>query len=294
MIPHGFRPMLAVDHNKVSMQPKTLYMSEKLDGVRVLFFDGIAYSRALKPLPNRKLQELAKIHKKALEGCDGELISGSMYGPDVLQRSVSAAMSFHSQDPFKIYLFDKFEPNTYWVNRFKKLLTTELPDFVSVLGHYKVDSDNALAQFESEVLNRGGEGVMLRDADGMYKFGRSGTRYPELQKVKRFKDCEVKILDFAPLQHNENEPTIDDLGYTTRSTSKEGMVELDKLGSLHVELPNGVRFWVGGGFTEAQRVMYWRMREDIVGKQATIKYFRESADGVPLLPTFVAFRDDLV
>lgn len=43
-----------------------------------------------------------------------------------------------------------------------------------------------LDDFEADVLSRGAEGVMVRDAFGKYKFGRSASKNPELMKVKRF------------------------------------------------------------------------------------------------------------
>lgn len=290
MIPHGFRPLLAVNHDKVSAQPNALYASEKIDGVRVMFFDGTAYSRTIKPLPNRKLQAFAREHKKQLEGCDGELVSGSLYAKDVLQKSVSTAMSTNTEEPFKIFLFDRFIPNARWYDRYNTLSLLDGIDFVSVLPHYRVGIELELAEFEQEVLARGGEGVMLRDAAGLYKFGRSGTRLPELQKVKRFKDIEAVVIGFAPLEHNANDAHTDELGYTKRSTSKDGKVAREMLGSLQVRLPNGKEFWVGSGFSEADRYELWAARDWSLGKQVTIKYFKESPDGIPLLPTFRTFR----
>jgi DNA ligase-1 len=290
MIPHGFRPLLAVNSEKVRENPKSLYMSEKIDGVRILFFDGIAYSRSLKPLPNTKLQEFARANKKLLEGCDGELTSGSLYSQDVLQKSVSVAMSFYSDDPFEIHLFDRFIPNTPWLSRYESLQKVEKIEYVNILPHYEVKQDTDLDKFEQSVLALGGEGVMLRDANGLYKFGRSGVCWPELQKVKRFKDIEGVVIDVAPLRHNANEAELDELGYTKRSHNKDGMVELEALGSLKLRLTNGTTCWVGSGFTELQRYNLWATRDKLLGKLVTIKYFKESADGVPLLPVFRSFR----
>lgn len=294
MVPQNFRPLLAVNYEKVVEQPAHRYVSEKIDGVRVIFFDGTAYSRSLKPLPNSRLQLFARKHRKALEGCDGELVSGNLYARDVLQNSVSVAMSIFSDDPFRIYLFDRYIQHTPWYKRFSTLLNADLPSEALVLPHYEVHSEDDINKFEQNVLARGGEGVMVRDAEGLYKFGRSGVRQPQLQKVKRFKDTEVEIIGYAPLEHNDNEAEINELGYTSRSSSKEGKVTLEKLGSLHVRLPNNVSFWVGSGFTERQRDFFWNVRDDLLGQKATIKYFRESVDGVPLLPVFVAIRNDLV
>ena len=189
MIPSNMKPMLAINQDKVSIQPSTRYCSQKLDGVRVLFFGGIAYSRSLKPLPNKLLQKLAQDNAEVLEGCDGEVIAGpSITAEGVLQRTTSFCMSADSTDEFNVYLFDKYIPDTYWYKRFSELLDIEkyLPDGVKVLQHFFVRKRNSqppmpapcvnLEEFEMDVLDSGGEGVIVRDAFGFYKCGRSDRK----------------------------------------------------------------------------------------------------------------------
>ena len=57
-------------------------------------------------------------------------------------------------------------------------------DFVKCKG--KED----LEQFYSAVLAKGGEGVMLREPNSVYKIGRSTS----LRKYKPFLDAEVKVV----------------------------------------------------------------------------------------------------
>ncbi len=283
--------MLAVSSDKVKTQPMTQYCSEKLDGVRCVFFGGVAYSRSLKPLPNKVLQDLAKKYAMQLEGCDGEVIAGDLYAKDVLQRSVSFCMNDYKEDDFKIYLFDKFIPGTAWLTRFSTLHMINVPA-VEILEHYLVTSQEFLDEFEARVLSKGGEGVMVRDANAAYKCGRSGTKNPELQKVKRFTDDEFLVVGYTQFEHNANEAKTNELGRTSRSTSKEGKVAVDALGSLVCQLGGGKTFNVGTGFTEEQRTLLWTSRDSLVGKLAKVKYFHYSKDGVPLLPVFLDFRDE--
>ena len=297
MLPIGFKPMLAINYDDVKVQPQNLYMSEKIDGVRVLFFGGVAYSRSLKPLPNEQLQLLAQQYAEQLEGCDGEVIAGDLYAKDVLQQSVSFAMSANSVVDFKVYLFDRFDHinlDKGWLSRFKTLGTVvhESIPFVGVLPHFEANTPKAINDFESEVLARGGEGVMLRNAVGRYKCGRSATKSPELQKVKRFQDAEFIVIGYEQFYHNTNEATRNELGRTSRSTSKEGLVAVDTLGSLICSLGGDKTFNVGTGYTQEQRALLWASRDSLVGKQAKIKFFHYSSDGVPLLPVFLGFRDE--
>ena len=45
-------------------------------------------------------------------------------------------------------------------------------------------------------LNAGYEGLMLRDPNGIYKFGRSSVKENILLKVKEFMDDEAEIIAF--------------------------------------------------------------------------------------------------
>ena len=305
MLPVNFRPMLAINQDKVSKQPETIYASEKLDGIRVVFFGGIAYSRSLKPLPNKLIQGLASKYSKELEGADGEVIAGDLYAVDVLQRSTSFCMKADKVDDFHIYLFDRYHPELPWINRFISLTGINIPNvsvhehfFVRTKGSYEPPTDTPwvdLDVFEHQILERGGEGVMLRDVYAKYKCNRSGKICPELQKVKRFDSTEFKVIGYTQFETNENELLLDERGYAKRSTSKEGKVLLEKLGSLVLELPDGRTFSAGSGFTEEDRIGMWLVKDSLIGLSATIQHFGYSYDGIPLLPVFKSFRheDDL-
>lgn len=302
-IPEGFVPMLAVNMDKVKQQPATRYVSEKLDGIRCLFFGGVAYSRTLKPLPNKKLQALAKQYADVLESCDGEVIAGGdQYAVGVLQRSNSFCMKADNDDEFCVYLFDRYMPDMPWINRYMNICehVVGVPN-VKVLEHYFVREKDSyrtnymhyvdLDMFEQEVLAKGGEGCIVRDAFGKYKLGRSATKNPELQKVKRMDDEQFVVVGYSAFEINNNEKKLNELGYSKRSSSKEGKQEVDMLGSLTCYLDNGKTFNVGSGFTLQQRQEFWKIKEQLIGKLAKVQFFELSKDGIPLLPVFLDFRD---
>lgn len=304
-IPKDFVPMLAVNMQKVKQQPMSRYVSEKLDGIRCLFFGGVAYSRTLKPLPNKKLQALAKEYAQVLEGCDGEVIAGGdKYAVGVLQRSNSFCMKADNDDEFRVYLFDRYIPDMPWITRYMNICENifGVPN-VEVLHHYFVrdkdyypieDTDRVdLDMFEQSVLEKGGEGCIVRSTYGVYKFGRSASKNPELQKVKRFDDAEFKVVGYEQFETNQNELERDERGYAKRSTSKDGKVLVEQLGSLVCVLPDGRTFNVGSGFTLQQRKDLWENRGMLVGKLAKVQYFGYSPDGIPLLPVFLDFRAEI-
>lgn len=308
MLPEGFKPNLAISSDKVVLQPEVRFVSEKLDGIRVCFFGGVAYSRSLKPLPNKVIQDIAKLYADVLEGCDGEIIAGDKYAKDVLQRSNSFCMSDYKIDDFKIYLFDRFDakdPEKMFVNRYVSLfeIQKDFPKEVEILPHFKVKGDRKtffkdpnevdLAEFEQEILSKGGEGCIVRDAFGTYKFGRSGTKTPGIQKLKRFIDDEFLVVGYTQFESNQNEAKVNELGRTARSSSKEGKVLVEKLGSLILETKQGIRFNCGTGFTDEDRLALWEIKDTLDGKLAKVKFFHYSKDNVPLLPVFICFRNSI-
>jgi DNA ligase-1 len=299
-IPEGFKPQLAIEQTKVKTQPSSMYMSEKLDGIRCIVFGGIAYSRSLKPIPNKSIQAYVKHHWEMLDGMDGELIVGDKNAPDVFNQSTSGVMRQSGEPDFIFWVFDRFHPTQSWLERYTRLSQLyrddRLPVRVVLLQHYPVTDDACIDEFEAEMLAQGAEGVMLRDENARYKCGRSGTKNPELQKVKRFVDNEFEIIGWEPKYTNTNAAKTNELGRTERSTAKEGMVALDTMGSLILRTSKGDTFSCGSGMTDAIRVDLWERRETLMGQLAKVKYFDVGTGyNVPRFPIYIAIRhkDDL-
>ena len=64
------------------------------------------------------------------------------------------------------------------------------PPFVKIVEFVKCTGTEHLKEFSEKVLSKGGEGVMLRESQSLYKPGRSKS----LRKFKPFMDTEVKVL----------------------------------------------------------------------------------------------------
>lgn len=301
-IPEGFKPQLAIEHSKVKMAPKEMYMSEKLDGIRCIIFSGVAYSRSLKPIPNKSIQAYVKMHAEVLEGLDGELIVGDKNAPDVFNKSTSGVMRIEGEPDFTLWVFDQCNCHKLqiWYWRYIELDQVQtyggFPDRVKVLEHFQVYTELNIDEFEAKMLDQGAEGIMLRDAHGYYKHGRSGTKNPELQKVKRFVDAEFQIIGWEPKHHNSNEAKTNELGRTERSTAKDGMIALDTMGALILRTSKGDVFNCGSGMTDAIRQDLWNRREDLMGQLAKVKYFDVGTGyNVPRFPVLVGIRhkDDI-
>ena len=296
------KPMLAVAYSDTVVQPSFSLVSEKLDGIRCIFIDGVAYSRSMKPFPNTYLQEVAREYA-ALDMVDCEIIVGDKYDKAVLQNSMRFCMSKDRNDEFKIYAFDLIcgsEPfysrTQYLKERFEDCFSG-FPECAEYVDHFIISPEHMaeveLASYGENIVSLGGEGVMINDGNAPYHFGRKSTKNsPPLQKLKQFQDTEAVVVGYEQMLQNNNTPIINNLGYTERSSSKEGMVEKDALGSLIVEAFN-TTFHVGSGFTLKEREDLWEERENLVGRLAKVRYFKLNQYGVPSFPTFIGWRDRL-
>lgn len=305
MIPHGFKPLLAIEHSKVKTQPVNRMVSVKLDGIRCMIFGGVAYSRTLKKIPNKCIQQWAEDNAELLEGMDGELIVGDLYSPTVFNASTSGVMRIEGEPDFTFYVFDRYHPTERYVERYNQLESMYFdeggqeywPTHTELVQHTYIEGDdgpNGLNELEAQYLNLGAEGIMISDADATYKCGRSGTKNPELQKVKRFTDSEFEIVGWEPKYHNANEATTNELGRTARSTAKDGMVALETMGALRLKMADGTEFSCGSGFTDEIRTQLWEIRDTLAGCWAKVKYFDNGPSGyiVPRFPIFLGLRDE--
>ena len=66
----------------------------------------------------------------------------------------------------------------------------QLPSFAKTVEFVKCEGKEHLKQFNDAVLAKGGEGVMLREPQSLYKAGRSSS----LRKLKPFYDTEVMVI----------------------------------------------------------------------------------------------------
>ena len=280
-----FKPMLASPFDEPLLKFPVL-ASPKLDGVRAIVRDGVVLSRALKPIPNKWVQQ----RFSHLEHFDGELIVGASNHPDVLRTTTSGVMRVEGEPDVSFHVFDHVENHARLYTVRYDLLEEDTEINVFVVPQHELINTFELNAFEHEVLAEGYEGVMLRHPDAPYKFGRSTAREGYLLKVKRFHDDEFEIVGFEEEMFNANEATTSELGRTKRSSHKANKVPKGRLGALVLKYGD-TTFNCGTGFNDAERERIWAERESYLGKLAKIKYFAHGIKDVPKLPSFLGIRD---
>lgn len=292
------RPLLACNTpTNLNSLPYPLFASIKLDGIRAVIIGGTVYSRTLKPIKNRYIQNC--LGHAALNGLDGELIVGDPAASDCMRKTNSGVMSFDGEPDFKYYVFDIWNrPGVQYKDALESLcdkLFANHPN-IEVLQQYIVKTPNEVETIEKAALDDGHEGIILRRPDGTYKFGRSTAKEGYLFKLKRYLQEEAVVTGFEPLHHNDNDPITNALGYTQRSSAQGGKIDLPLLGALIVEGKfgeyNNVVFSIGTGFTLYEREMLWQNRAGLVGKIVTYKFFPTGSKDKPRHPVYISFRDE--
>ena len=281
-----FKPMLASPFDEALLKFPVL-ASPKLDGVRAIVRDGVVLSRALKPIPNKWVQQ----RFSHLEHFDGELIVGASNYPDVLRTTTSGVMRVEGEPDVSFHVFDHVENHARLYTVRYDLLEEDTEINVFVVPQHELMNTFELNAFEHEVLAEGYEGVMLRRPDAPYKFGRSTAREGYLLKVKRFHDDEFEIVGFEEEMFNANEATTSELGRTKRSSHKANKIPKGRLGALVLKYGD-TTFNCGTGFNDAERERIWAERDSHLGMLAKIKYFAHGIKDVPKLPSFLGIRDE--
>ncbi len=289
-----FKPILA--YSKTPNLEDIVYpciASPKLDGIRCIMADGVAFTRSMKRVPNKFIQqELAKLR---LHGPDGELMVKGGFN-----NVQSAVMSVHGEPDFYLNVFDDFWHVGGFVERLAiaAKVVEQHKGRLKLVEHVVCNNAKELQALWDKWVAEGHEGAMVRAPNGPYKRGRSTLKQGYLIKLKKWHDNEAVIIGFKEGEINTNEAYTGELGQTKRSTEKAGMVPSGTLGALCVDY-YGKNFDIGTGFgggvpgEDARvRAEIWSKQKEFLGKKVTFKFQELSSYGIPRFPVFLHFRDD--
>ena len=286
-----FKPLLACEVPLDDVK-FPVYVSTKLDGIRCLIIDGVAYSRSLKPIRNKFIQSI--IGKQEYNGLDGELIVGNVYDKDVFQKTTSGVMSEKGEPTFTFYVFDDFTNNEVdYSKRLERLLERNLygKDGIVTLHQELYTSKEQVDKLLQRELELGGEGLILRSPIGKYKYGRSTPKEQLSVKLKFFQQNEFEVIGFTERMHNANQAKINELGLQERSSHKDNLIPMNTLGSLILKYGDD-SFQMGTGFTDEQRQEIWDNRDKYLGKLASVRYMSVGLKDKPRVPSFIGWRDN--
>jgi DNA ligase-1 len=242
-----------------SVDPAHFLVSEKFDGVRAIW-DGEALRFRSGNAVNAPPWFIAKLPKQSLDGelwlARGkfETLSGFVRKTDPLDEEWRQIKYLIFELPGAAGRFDE---------RYERIRAivkqAAWPQLVAV-EQYRVSDRAELKRKFDAVIKAGGEGLMLHRANAPYVTGRSDV----LLKLKPLDDTEAIVVEHIP-----------------GKGKYAGM-----LGSLRVEAPDGKRFTIGTGFTDAVR-----RDPPPVGTTITYTYRGLTRTGVPRFASYWRVRE---
>ena len=133
--------------------------------------------------------------------------------------------------------------------------------WVQAVPQQRIANDAALQALLQSTVRAGGEGLMLHRGASLYRAGRSD----DLIKVKTHDDAEARVVAHLPGKGKH----------------------AGRLGALLVEMPNGQRFKLGTGLSDAEREA-----PPAIGSWVTYRFRGTHDSGLPRFASFVRVRTD--
>ncbi|MHB1036572.1 MAG: DNA ligase [Pirellulales bacterium] len=235
------------------------WMSEKLDGVRA-WWDGTRFLSRQGNVYHAPAWFTTGLPKTPL---DGEL----WLDRRAFQRTVSIVRRHDQSEHWRQITYVVFDaPAERGPFEDRQALVAETlresrPRYARVLQQDRCTGVRHLQTELARIESLGGEGLMLRKPGSRYEAGRSST----LLKVKSFHDAEAYVVEHLPGRGRH----------------------AGRLGAVVVELPNGLTFSVGTGFSDAERD-----NPPSIGSRITFRYQELTDRGIPRFPSFVRVRAD--
>ncbi len=253
-------PLLLAQAASNDIDPAPYLISEKFDGVRA-YWDGKTLRFRRGNRVNAPTWFIAKLPPQTL---DGELWLGRGRFEELSGMVRTEQPDGAAWQQIKYMIFElPGAPGTF-AERYQKIREiirdTNWPQ-LQVVEHFTLRGRAELQRKLDAIVREGGEGLMLHRADALYVTGRNDA----LLKLKPLLDTEAKVI-----------------GHIPGKGKFEGM-----LGALEVETPDGKRFRIGTGFTDAVR-----KNPPLVGALVTYRYRGLTKKGLPRFASFLRVRHE--
>lgn len=266
----------SVIQNKLSKDKESLglfYITEKFDGVRCIAFikNGSVqlFKRSGREITDAPeiTEELLNIFGNSEHVLDGELLITNSSGraEDAFRETMTIVGSKDKKIGLTYHVFDELTSVdrflTQDATRTYELRRNVLESLSGTLNkqphlrvvdylYYGNNIDEAY-RLRDEIVDRGGEGVMLNTADSIYQFKRTG----DLLKLKQLSENDGVIKG---VYEGEGENT-------------------GRLGGIQITYKDTI-INIGSGFSRDERIDYWAHPEKLIGKVASYKFTTESTD----------------
>jgi DNA ligase-1 len=288
----------------------------KIDGIRCYIDASHLWARSNQSIPNLELSR--SIPRVLPDGIDGELFCGNFRQTQSIVTSPGAIVEGSG---LTLHIFDWCQnTRTGYLDRISSIVpilrelcasgwvkSIDASTGLSVYSHptynFRITpllpvwiTDLAQLQaFYEKCLGLGHEGIILRCPLAHYKFGRATLAENSLLRLKPTHDRKAIILGVEEQLSNQNEAVLNELGRTSRSTAKAGLVPSGTLGSFYVmDIETEVKFNVGGGpgLTHIERSRLWQMRHELGGKVIEYRSLSYGVHEKPRHPQFLGLVEE--
>ncbi|AMM26894.1 DNA ligase [Variovorax sp. PAMC 28711] len=144
----------------------------------------------------------------------------------------------------------------------RKLLPITSAPWLLPVAQQRATSHAELQALLDKTVKLGGEGLMLHRGNSMYR----GERSAALLKFKPYDDAEARVVAMVPGKGRHD----------------------GRMGALWVESPEGRRFKLGSGFSDAER-----NNPPAIGSWVTYRYNGTNPGGLPRFARFLRVRPDI-
>jgi DNA ligase-1 len=253
-------PLLLAERYRGGIDVSTYWISEKLDGVRAVWDGRVLRFRSgnLVPAPQWFLDGLPA------EALDGELwlARGRFDELSAIVRRREPVDEEWRRVRFMVFEMPGAAGSfTERVARMQVVAAAAQRPWLMAVPQFRLADDAALRKKLGEIVRAGGEGLMLHRADAAYETGRSAT----LLKLTPWLDAEATVVGHLPGKGKH----------------------AGKVGALRMEMPDGRRFSLGSGLSDALR-----REPPPVGTLVTYRYRELTPGGMPRFPRYLRVRDN--
>ena len=253
-----FEPMLAFEFGKYENLLFTVrtFIQPKLDGVRCYLNDGQLTTRSGKSITSCPHLELPFF------GLDGELYSHDLKHDFNKIISLTRKIELtpeeirESAEKIQYWVYDyPYASSRVFSQRYEmlKLDFENFPDSFKLVPAYEITSKEEMTKYHEQFISMGYEGSIIRLDLGGYENKRS----KQLLKYKDWQDAEWEIIDVLEGTGN-----------------RAGCANM-----LVIKLDSGVICKPTMTGTEEFMRKVWLDKQNVIGKQATIKFFGYTEDG---------------
>jgi len=252
------------------------YVQPKLDGVRCLVKKVNAntlhfMSRGGKNYDTMQRHPIVKILLDYMK--EGDVLDGEIYKHGwSLQKITSMVKKFKPETlELEYWIFDIPTDETF-EDRF---VSVKKPKTLKFVETHKITTESEVQKWHDKYVQDGFEGVIIRNADGLYAFG---SRSADLQKYKEFIDDEFEITGWEVERQNINDEDYECIVYVCKT----------KDGATFKCRPKG---------TLKMREELLKVADKLVGKNLTVRYqaLTDDTEGkgkkVPQFPVGITIRD---